>query len=139
MIRRPFTWPAGVLLVAALLAGCGGGSSTSSTTTAATSQSTPAPATTTPAAATPATTTPTGGTSAVATPQAIETCKRQIHSTQTLSANVKSKLEAVCVKAAHGDKAAVKQVGREVCEEIINRSPLPAGVTKDKALAACRK
>jgi hypothetical protein len=134
------------LLVAALLAGCGGGGSSSSTTTAttaATSQSTSTPAATAPAATAPAggTTAPAtkGGTSAAPSPQAVAACKRQIRSTRTLTPEVKSKLEAVCVKAAKGDNVAVKKVGREVCEEVINRSPLPPGASKDKALAACRK
>jgi hypothetical protein len=144
MIRRPASLLAVLLLGGALLAGCGGGSSTTTTTT--TTTSTPAPAAKAPAATAPAATAPgstaqttTGAKPLAGAPQAIDACKRQIQSTRNLSASVRSKLEAVCVKAASGDTAAVKQAGREVCEEVINTSRLPAGASKDKALAACRK
>jgi ABC-type glycerol-3-phosphate transport system substrate-binding protein len=134
MIRRPASLLAVLLLGGALLAGCGGGSSTTTTTTTTSSTSTPAA---TAPGSTPQTTT--GAKPLAGASQAIEACKHQIQSTRNLSASVRSKLEAVCVKAASGDTAAVKQAGREVCEEVINTSRLPAGASKDKALAACRK
>ena len=134
MIRRPASLLAVLLLGGALLAGCGGGSSTTTTTTTTSSTSTPAA---TAPGSTPQTTT--GAKPLAGGTQAIEACKRQIQSTRNLSASVRTKLEAVCVKAASGDTAAVKQAGREVCEEVINTSRLPAGASKDKALAACRK
>jgi hypothetical protein len=136
MIRRPASLLAVLLLGGALLVGCGGGSSTTTTTTTATTTSTSTPAATTPGS-TPQTTT--GAKPLAGASQAIEACKHQIQSTRNLSASVRSKLESVCVKAASGDTAAVKQAGREVCEEVINTSRLPAGASKNKALAACRK
>ncbi|HWX51807.1 MAG TPA: hypothetical protein VNY34_00860 [Solirubrobacteraceae bacterium] len=143
MIRRPASLLAVLVLGGALLAGCGGGSSTTTTTTTTGSTSTPAaPATgSTPQATTPGSTpqTTTGAKPLAGASQAIEACKHQIQSTRNLSASVRSKLESVCVKAASGDTAAVKQAGREVCEEVINTSRLPAGASKNKALAACRK
>jgi hypothetical protein len=137
MIRRPVAWLALLLLAGALLAGCGSGSSTTTATTT-TSQSTSTPAATAPAGGSTAPTTP-SGTSAIASPQAVDACKQAIRSQKTLPPNAKSKLEAVCVKAANGDTAAVRKAAREVCEEVINRSPVPAGASKDQALAACRK
>jgi ABC-type glycerol-3-phosphate transport system substrate-binding protein len=136
MIRRPASLLAVLLLGGALLVGCGGGSSTTTTTTTATTTSTSTPAATTPGS-TPQTTT--GAKPLAGASQAIEACKHQIQSTRNLSASVRSKLESVCVKAASGDTAAVKQAGREVGEEVINTSRLPAGASKNKALAACRK
>jgi DNA transposition AAA+ family ATPase len=73
----------------------------------------------------------------LATPQAVETCKREIQAATTLPASSKSKLEAVCAKAAAGETTAVKNAVREVCEEAINKSSLPAA-TREPALAACR-
>ncbi|MBA3808512.1 MAG: hypothetical protein H0X28_09000 [Solirubrobacterales bacterium] len=69
---------------------------------------------------------------------AVATCKSQIEAQSTLPAGAKSKLEAVCEKAAKGDTAAVKVAAREVCEEVIKNSPVPAGAAQEQALAACK-
>jgi hypothetical protein len=134
MIRRPAGLLAAPLALAMLLAGCGGGSSTTTARTQPTS---------TPASSTPATTSGTASTPSVKAPanipQAVEACKQAIRAQQNLPATAKSKLEAVCAKAASGDTAAVKKAAREVCEEVIARTSVPAGVSKDQALAACRK
>jgi NAD(P)H-hydrate repair Nnr-like enzyme with NAD(P)H-hydrate dehydratase domain len=129
MIRRPVTWLAVLLLGGALLAGCGSSSTT-------TSQSTSTPAATTAGSSSGTTATP-GGAAAIATPQAVEACKHAIQAQQSLPASSKSKLEAVCARAATGDTAAVKQAAREVCEEVVNRSPVPA-FAKEQAIAACK-
>jgi hypothetical protein len=123
MIRRPVGLVSLALLLGALLAGCGGGSATT------TSQSTSTPSSTS--------TTATSGAASVATAQAVETCKREIQAATTLSASSKSKLEGLCAQAATGNSTAVKKAVREVCEEAINKSSLPA-VAKEQALAACR-
>ncbi|HYM55326.1 MAG TPA: hypothetical protein VES97_08190 [Solirubrobacteraceae bacterium] len=132
MTQKLCTWTVLALVGGLLVAGCG---SSSSTTTSSQSTSTPAAATSTPA------TTSSGTSSGVSIPNvaaAVAACKQTIQSQSTLSAGAKSKLEAVCDKAAKGDTAAVKQAAREVCEEVIKTSAVPAGPAREQALAACK-
>ena len=57
-----------------------------------------------------------------------------------LPASAKAKLEDACNKVGEGDTEGVKRVAREVCEEIVNKSPLPANSpARTQALAACKK
>jgi hypothetical protein len=135
MIRTPLTWLVVALIGAALVAGCG----SSSSTTSSQSTSTPAATTSTPAAtsSTPAATSP-SGVPAVDVQAAVAACKQAIQSQTTLPAGAKSKLEAICGRAAKGDTSAVKQAGREVCEEVIKNSKVPAGPAQEQALASCR-
>jgi hypothetical protein len=70
---------------------------------------------------------------------AITACKQAIQAQTSLPASAKSKLEAVCGKAASGDQAAVRKAAQEVCEEVINKSAVPAGPVKEHALQTCRK
>lgn len=124
---------------AALIAGCGSSSSITSSTTSSQS-STPATTSSTPAASTSSTTQSTSTSTAVPPAniaQAIATCKSQIQAQSTLPAGAKTKLEAVCEKAAKGDTAAVKVAAREVCEEVIKNSSVPASA-QQQALAACK-
>jgi len=127
MIRRTPLLVA-ALVVAAIIGGCG--SSSSSTTSTASTAATPS------TASTGTTTTPV--LSGAAAAQAIEICKKEIQSQSTLPASSKSKLEAVCEKAANGDTTAVKKAAQEVCEEVVNASPIPSGSAKEQALAACK-
>jgi NAD(P)H-hydrate repair Nnr-like enzyme with NAD(P)H-hydrate dehydratase domain len=129
MIRRAVTSLAVAFLLGTLLAACG----SSSTTTGQSISVAPA---STGATGSTSTTAPSGAASAV-TPQAVEACKHEIQAAPTLSEKSKSKLEAVCATAAAGNTTAVKKAVREVCEEAINKSPLPA-VAKEPALASCR-
>jgi hypothetical protein len=126
VIRRPARWLAAPLLLGALLAGCGGSGTTAGQSTSAPSSSSSATSST-----------PPSGASSAAAAQAVETCKREIQAATTLPASSKSKLEAVCARAAEGSTTAVKKAVREVCEEAINKAPLPAAA-KEPALAACR-
>jgi hypothetical protein len=123
-----------MLACALLVAGCGGGSSTTA------SQSTKPPAATATTTGTSTTPSPsassTSGSAKVA--QAIAACKSEIKAQSTLPASAKSKLEGICSKVAKGDKKAVRAVAREVCEEVIHGASLPAGATREQALAACR-
>jgi len=130
MIRRtPLLVTA--LVVAAILGGCGSSSSTSSTASTATT-----PASTSTASTSSGTSgTPLTGASAA---QAVELCKKEIQAQSTLPASAKAKLEAVCDKAAKGDSTAVKKAAQEVCEEVVNTSPIPSGSAKEQALAACK-
>jgi hypothetical protein len=50
---------------------------------------------------------------------------------------VKSKVEAICAKAAHGNVAGARAAAKEVCVEVIDASPIPTAA-KDKALAECK-
>jgi hypothetical protein len=137
MFRTPVTALAVLLLGGALLAGCGG-SSTTTTQSTTTAQSTSTPAATTAPTNSTGTTASTPSGPLIASPQAVEACKHAIQAAPTLTAAAKAKLEGVCDKAAHGDQAAVKKAAREVCEEVINNSPIPGGASKDQALAACK-
>jgi hypothetical protein len=130
MTRRRYPLPLAVLACAALLAGCGSSNSSKSSSTGG---STPAGQTGSTSSGAPGLTTPSQ------IKAATEECKRIIQSQAKLPASAKEKLEGACAKAAKGDTAAVKQAAREVCEEVINKSQVPAGSAKQAALAACRK
>jgi len=118
-------WLVASLLCTALIAGCGSSSSSSTTTSTSTP---PAPA----AASGAASSNPN-------VQQAVALCKQEIQAeAKSIPAASKAKLEAICQKAASGDTAAVKQVAREVCEEVINGSAVPGGPAKEQALAACK-
>ena len=69
---------------------------------------------------------------------AVAQCKQEIQAQPTLSSTAKTKLEGVCEEAAKGNGEAVKKAAREVCEEVIKSSPVPAGAAQEQALAACR-
>jgi len=131
-MQRPVTWLIVALMGAALLAGCGGGSSStaSSQSTSTPSAATPAPATTSP---TPTTT----GTGGLSVQQAVASCRSVVKRATTLPANLKAKVEGICNKAANGDVAGARAAAKEVCLEVINSYPIPAGPSKDQALAAC--
>jgi predicted lipid-binding transport protein (Tim44 family) len=135
MMRRHLTWLAMTLTSGVLLAGCGGGGSSTTTShsssTPATSTATPAPTSSTPA-------TGAGAASGAAIQRAVAACKRTIQAEPSLSARAKSKLEAICGKAAKGDAAAVRKAAQEVCAEVINGSALPAGPERERAVAACK-
>ena len=132
MIRRRSSWLVAVLLCGALIAGCG--SSSSSSTAASTASTGGTPASTSPSSTTASPLHLSGAQLA----QAVAVCKQQIQSQSTLPAGAKGKLEAVCEKAARGDTGAVKQAAREICEEVVNNSKIPAGAAKEQALTACK-
>src|SRR5580692_4720551 len=136
--RRSSLFVAG-LLCAVLIAACG--SSSSSTTSGSTATSAPATASTA-AASKPATTstaapskpatskTATPGisepiTAATAIKQYVAICKLIVQREPSLAANVKSKVEGICDKAASGDVAGARAAAKEVCVQVINASPIP--------------
>ena len=131
-MQRPVTWLIVALMGAALLAGCGGGSSST-----ASSQSTSTPSATTPAPATTSPTPTTTGTGGLSVQQAVASCRSVVKRATTLPANLKAKVEGICNKAANGDVAGARAAAKEVCLEVINSYPIPAGPSKDQALAAC--
>ena len=121
MTRTLMTWLTVALVGALLLAGCGSSSSSSSSSTPA---------------ATTTTTTTTSNNPAVAA--AVAACKSGVQAASTLSASAKRKIEGVCEKAAGGDKEAARKAAQEVCEELINSSPLPSSSAKEEALKSCK-
>jgi len=80
---------------------------------------------------------PSGALSAAGVAQYEAICKTIIQRAPTLSASVKTKVEGICSKAAHGDAAGARAAAKEVCVEVINASPVPAAA-KQQALAACK-
>jgi hypothetical protein len=132
---------AAMLLCAMLIAGCGSGSSTTGTSTpaaAGTTSATAATASTTPAATATSTTIPTstGPITSADVAAAVAECK-SIAQKATISASLKSKVEGICNKAAHGNVAAAKAAAKEVCVEVIDATPVPEA-EKAQALAACK-
>jgi hypothetical protein len=112
---------AALLVFALFLAGCGSGSSpaTSATTRPAT---TPAP----------------NGPSSSERAAAVSACKHAVAGQGTLNAEVKAKLDALCDKAGTSNEAEIKKDARAVCEEVIAKSGVPAGPTREEALKACQ-
>lgn len=137
---------AAALLCGALLAGCGSSNSStgSSGSTASTAASTAATTTSAPSAqASTATTAPSpssiisGAASATGVAEYAAICKEIIQKDPELPANVKSKVEGICAKAAAGNLAGARAAAKEVCVEVINASPITAAA-KTKALAECK-
>lgn len=126
MIRKLSTWLLVAILGGVLLAGCGSSSSSSSQSTA------------TPAATTSSTSSSSSTSESSAVAAGVQACKNGVQHAPTLSSSTKSKLEGICDKAANGDEEAARKAAQEVCTEIVNSSPLPAGSAKDSALAACK-
>ncbi len=143
MIGRRAQLLAAALLCGALLAGCGSSnnsstSSGSTATTTATTTSTPSTQASTATTSTSPSSTSSalpGGAAAIAQYEAI--CKQIVARAPTLSAEVKSKVEGICAKAAKGDVAGARAAAKEVCVEVINASPIPTAA-KEKALADCK-
>ncbi len=144
MIGRRSPLLGAALLCGALLAGCG---SSSSTTSSSSTASTAATTASTPSAPAPAATTSTSPSSAAngaaaaaaaaGVAQYVAICKEIVQKEPTLPANVKSKVEGICAKAAEGDVAGARAAAKEVCVEVINASPIPTAA-KEKALAECK-
>jgi hypothetical protein len=129
-MQRSLTWLTVVLAASALVAGCGSSSSTTS------SQSTSGPAATGSQSATS-----TSGTSSAIAQLAVAACKQRIQTQAALTTVEKSKLEAICNRAANGNPAARRKVAQEVCTEIVNKAAAPGSpVTpaREQALAACK-
>jgi hypothetical protein len=68
---------------------------------------------------------------------AITTCLRTIQAAPGLTTSQKTKLEAICGKAAKGDRASVRKVAEEVCAEILRGSGGPS-TAREQAIAACK-
>jgi hypothetical protein len=142
MTAARFSLALAVLAVAGLLAGCGSSSSSSSSTSSSTSTTASTSTTSTATAATTSTTTSTpaasvpGANGNVGVAEAVAVCKSIAEREPTLSASVKSKVQAICAKASHGNLAGARAAAKEVCKEVINAAPIPSQA-KTEALAAC--
>jgi len=130
MTRRRYPTLLCALSCVALLAGCGGSSSSSTSTPSSSSSTAPSGSS--------ATAPPSGSASNAAIQAAVKECKALVASETTLSQGAREKLEGACSKAAQGDTAAVKKAAREVCEEVIEKSPLPTAA-REQTLLNCRK
>jgi hypothetical protein len=64
-------------------------------------------------------------------------CKGAVRAQPTLSSRTKEKLEKSCEKAASGGESSLHRIAHEVCLEIINTSDVPAGPSRERALATC--
>ena len=117
MIPKLCTWLVIGLAGGALVAGCGSSSPSSQTGSATTTSPAPKPL-------------PTGRT-------AVERCQHGIRAQPSISARAKTKLEKTCEKTASGSQAALHEVVKAVCVELVNASHLPSGVAKERALAVC--
>ena len=143
MVARRLQLLAGVVLCSALICGCGsGGSSTTSGSTAGYARGhherlVDTAASTTSSAAPPTSAIPNGPISAAQLATAVAECKSVIKRAPTLSASLKGKVEAICNKAASGNIAAARAAAQEVCDEVINSTPIPTA-EKAQALAACK-
>ena len=116
MVPKLCTWLVIGLAGGALVAGCGS-SSTSTQTSVAT---TPAPRKL-----------PTGR-------QAVELCQHGIRTQPSISASAKTKLEKTCQKTASGSQAALQEVVKAVCVELVNSLHVPSGAAKERALSVCK-
>jgi len=114
MILKVSIWLAVAISGAALLAGCGSSSKSSTSTGQSATAET-----------------------SVVGEQAVAACKKSIQAQKTLSASDRAKLEKICDKAANGNPATMQQVAHEACVELVNDSHLPAGVSRQEALAIC--
>jgi hypothetical protein len=125
MTARPCSTLLASLATVALLAGCGGSGNSSSSNTS----STGAPATT-------AATTPAPGSAGAA---AVAACKQAVQAQTTIGPEAKAKIEGLCDKAAGGNAEEIKKAAKAICEEVIDKSAIPAGVARETALKACKQ
>jgi predicted lipid-binding transport protein (Tim44 family) len=138
MIRRLSPTALALLGTIALLAGCGSSSSSSSSSNSSSTAATGASTGSTNSGASTSTGTSTAPANSSAKSAAVAQCKHGVGVLPTLSQATKSRLEAICEKAAGGDAKAAGEAAREACEEIVKASPLPAGSARDHALSGCK-
>lgn len=143
MARRLHASLLPALAAAVLLAGCGSSSSSSSSSSAATSStpsttpSTPSTGQTGSTATTPKSTT--GSTSTKpSSASAVASCKHGVQAFPNLRPSTRERLEKICEKGASADADAQRKVAVEACRELVKASALPAGKTRDRALASCK-
>jgi hypothetical protein len=130
-----------VAAAGALMTGCGGSSSSSSSSapasTGGSSTSGTSAATSTASSGGSSTTTGSGVANNPTVKAAVAQCKQSIAAAPTLSGDAKTKLQALCEKAAQGDPASLRKATAQVCEQIVKET-VPASA-QTAALASCPK
>jgi hypothetical protein len=112
-----------------LLAGCGHtGTSTVKSSSGAAST-----------AATGTSSTGTGPGSKASREQVATACARAIEKAPTIAPGVKPHLVQICEKAASPDAATRRKAAREACVELVIASHIPAGPSRERALAICNR
>lgn len=149
MMRKLSTWFIFAVAATALMAGCGGKSNSTSSTSATTNSPTTTGGSSTPTSSAHAPTGtggtgPSGATSATPAQQrafgkhSVASCKSAIQAQTSIPASAKAKLEGICGKAASGSQEAIQAVAHEECIALVNATPLPNSVSKQRALALCK-
>jgi hypothetical protein len=54
-----------------------------------------------------------------------------------VDASTRRKLEAICRHASDPDPQAKRKAAQEACRALVKASPLPAGTSRERALATC--
>jgi hypothetical protein len=54
-----------------------------------------------------------------------------------LRTSTRRRLDAICEQAASPDAETKRKAVQEACRELVKASPLPAGTSRDRALATC--
>ncbi len=140
MIRHRSRWLAVAIVGCAFVGDCGSSSSSTSSQSGSTAATGGTTSSTPPSTGTTSSTTSTipNPASSAAVADAVAECKSVIKEAPTLGASTKAKVEAICNKAADGNRAGARQSAKQVCVEVINASPIASGPAKEHALAACK-
>jgi len=69
---------------------------------------------------------------------AVEACKHSIQAQPSIPASAKAKIEQACAKIASGTPAAVQEVVKTECVELVNATHVPAGPARERALSVCK-
>jgi hypothetical protein len=116
-----------VLTGVLLLAGCGHTGTSTDTSSGG-------------AASTGATgTSSTGPGSTASRGQAATACARAIEKAPTIAPSAKPHLVQICEKAASPDVATRRKAAREACVELVIAAHIPAGPSRERALAICNR
>jgi hypothetical protein len=110
-----------------LLAGCGH-TGTSTVTSSSGAASTAATGTSS-----------TGPGSKASRGQAATACARAIEKAPTIAPSAKPHLVQICEKAASPDVATRRKAAREACVELVIAAHIPAGPSRERALAICNR
>jgi methionine synthase II (cobalamin-independent) len=69
--------------------------------------------------------------------QAATACARAIEKASTIAPSAKPHLVQICETAASPDAATRRKAAREACVELVLASHIPAGPSRERALAIC--
>jgi len=71
--------------------------------------------------------------------QAATACARAIENSPTIAPSAKPHLVQICEKAASPDVATRRKAAREACVELVIAAHIPAGPSRERALAICNR